>query len=320
MPEGLQEGGLGLQFLKLDNNKLTGRLPDQTPPSLYYFSARNNSLSGDLPNREFQKIDLWDFRDNAELAADVLPFGSVVDTASWSLLMGMHASCAGITIANKSRLVAWDLDPSYDGYARCECDAGYAGSNAECTPCPRGTFMNVSGQVRANLGHISSSCFSCMEHGNTTKTGATRSTECQCDSGYELSDDGNSCNTCPLGKRKLEAGNGACEPWCDAGYELSNDGCKGCSLGFSKSEPGIQACALNPAAYIVPIVLVLAAFGFIATKRVRKTLEGKVFAIEKVATDRENEIQKQSLLISEMEASLYVPSPTQPSKNISFCV
>lgn len=186
--------------LVLDNNPIETLVEyygGSNFPVLVQASFRNTSLRGEFPTRYL--VPILDVRDNPTLRSrfGMLPDGCVPDETRWVPLSNA-SMCAGVRSFDVTHSVAYHFDSSYDDFARCVCNAGFAGSRNVCKACPLDTYMPLGGVERYSHPN-SSSCFHCPPHSSTGgRTGAVSVTDCMCHPGYELtSTQPLECAACP---------------------------------------------------------------------------------------------------------------------------
>ena len=117
--------------------------------------------------------------------------------------------------------------PGSSKASECVCERGYTGpSQGPCAVCAAGKYKDVIGSTECKpcpantysgkLGATSTAaCLPCM-HGAVSPNGSVSLLACECDLGYTLGPDNQSCVKCVAGTFKAAQGPGACRQ-CEAG-------------------------------------------------------------------------------------------------------
>jgi Leucine-rich repeat (LRR) protein len=186
----------------------------QSRPNTFNGTQRSAETAG---GQQMSSLALWGGGGPPSAAAvsAFLPCFVSVSTVSATPYPDRRCTCDDVA-SGPDQLVA--LDPSYDAYARCRCDAGSFGTGCSCTPCPalsaspaagaqtvqecacpagyRGLLVNSTaadtsptlacepcprGLYSPSAG--SSSCLECPTFSSTLGPGATAITDCMCTPG-----------------------------------------------------------------------------------------------------------------------------------------
>ena len=228
---------------------------DAVLPVLQTLSVKDNLLTGELSAGILMRVPILDMTNNTRfVAAKGLPEGTSVDLGTWKPFQGYNAQCAGLSkeaVGSSSTVgagaggavdgeegVVWRLDPGYDRYARCVCNAGFGGVRANCTMCPRGRYMNLNGRPRfTDLVYGGSNgdalCKECPANSTTALEGTIAATSCICNEGFTfLSSSSTSsssalsvtgtCVACAQGLYKGRRGNQPCETCMENAFPSAN--------------------------------------------------------------------------------------------------
>lgn len=133
----------------------------------------------------------------------------------------------------------------------CLCREGRVATATTCEPCPAKSYKPAIGNH--------TSCLACPPHSETTSTGHTTLTDCQCSAGY-TGPSGGPCVECPENTFKSTIGSSACiachgnsvaeqvastdatQCVCTTGHYLNAEVCDPCLADTYKSTTGNQAC------------------------------------------------------------------------------
>jgi len=113
----------------------------------------------------------------------------------------------------------------------CACDAGWSGTNGNCTGCAPGKFKPGPG---------SEACTACSG-GSHSHVSAISCTPCQTDS-YSAGDRSR-CQICPLNSGSAVGSDAVTDCSCNPGWSGINVNCVGCAPGTYKGGHGSEACA-----------------------------------------------------------------------------
>jgi len=113
----------------------------------------------------------------------------------------------------------------------CACDAGWSGTNDNCTGCAPGKYKPSPG---------SEACTACSG-GSYSRASAISCTPCEADS-YSTGDRSR-CYVCPLNSGSAVGSDAVAACSCNAGWSGINMNCVACAPGKYKSGHGSEACA-----------------------------------------------------------------------------
>ena len=128
------------------------------------------------------------------------------NTYKSSLGSGSCYSCSANSVSNAAKTA-------------CECNAGYQpAESGGCVACPINTFKAAAGNVN---------CTDCRSNSETSGTGSTVDSDCECVAGYYNLNGADDCQECPQGTYKDTTGNEQnctqCPPHSTTQYPASDE-------------------------------------------------------------------------------------------------
>lgn len=138
----------------------------------------------------------------------------------------------------------------------CVCNAGYSGdSTIGCTACQAGTYKSTTGSQacvpctgETFSGPGAVLCTSCPQDSQIVDA-ATSIAACQCNKGYAVDGEGNSCVACEVGKYKALVGDAACSDCAQGSYQdlTGASTCASCPTDSTSpsTSTNVDACDCN---------------------------------------------------------------------------
>ena len=149
-----------IMYIDLSNNNITGQIPANnfiSMPYLFYLNLASNNFTGELHKSFFAPLKMLtylDVRGNSYMKGSLesLINNYLNISATGSIDIADTLICPTLRLTSSGGKA--DMDPSYYGYALCNCKSGYYGFRQYCKPCMKGASCEVEALDEPKLGTV----------------------------------------------------------------------------------------------------------------------------------------------------------------------